>query len=177
LRGAKGDHKKVLYTNGPQKDEEFSMDNRYNSGVETSYATPCNAAPFAHLSYDRWVGASLSGSKLDKKTGRLRYIGLQTDEWPMAAFWTDNFDSNAQIPQVSLRCINNANNSNGGQSIMNFRRCHGEYKAGGEWEAHRYGAAQERKQCKELDEGDTFQVYFNLMMFDVKNQSHVALRK
>jgi hypothetical protein len=60
---------------------------------------------------------------------------------------------------------------------MNFRRCHGEYKAGGEWEAHRYGAAQERKQCKELDEGDTFQVYFNFMMFDAKNQSHVALRK
>jgi hypothetical protein len=182
LMGARVDHTKVLYINGrrdPVDDHSFSDDNRYNSGVSTSWATPCNAPPFPQLSYDRWQGPKLTTLKKDKKTGlmEIHWVGLQADEWPMASMYTESFDPNAQVPQVSLRCMNGADNTGGSQSIMNFRRCKGDYKAGGSLEAHRFGAVQGVKQCQHLDEGDTYHVYLNFTMFDPKNATHNDLRK
>jgi hypothetical protein len=75
LRGARGNYKLVTYTNGPNEDSPYpeARKNRYNSGVSTGWATPCNARPFCQISYDRWLD-DLNNPVYNEE------VGLQTDE-------------------------------------------------------------------------------------------------
>lgn len=155
LRGAKGDFTKVLYTNGPTEDDEdegtpVADKNRFNSGVSTSWSTPCRAWPFAQRFWH----------PPESVQGPFSKSGLQTDEWPMATMTTGPF--NSKNPR-SLRCMTNGENVAGSQEVMNFRRPEGRhYKTGGKWKHHRYGPEEP------LLEGDTYNVNFNFDSFPKK---------
>ena len=150
LRGAKGDYKKVLYTNGPKENDKktpVADKNRFNSGVSTSWSTPCRAWPFAQRF---WHPQELS-------QGPFKKSGLQTDEWPMATMTTGPFNRNYPI---SLRCMTNTENRAGSQEVMAFRRPEGpNYKTGGKWKRFRFGPEEQ------LLEGDTYNVNFNFDSF------------
>jgi hypothetical protein len=109
LRGARGNYKLVTYTNGPNEDSPYPevRKNRYNSGVSTGWATPCNARPFCQMSYDRWLD-DLNNPVYNEE------VGLQRDEWPMAIMKTGRFNNQSPtspLAQVSLRCMDNVNNT------------------------------------------------------------------
>jgi hypothetical protein len=142
LNKAYGNSKKILYSNGPWEADDpknkvgnnvktpFADDDRYNSGVKTSFATPCNAMPFSQLFYDRFKGGHpLTVDVLDNTKTKVgvKWIGLQADEWPVASMWNPNFVKNSPIPQVSLRCMNQDNNGVGAKYITTFRTCEGHY--------------------------------------------------
>ena len=125
LRGARGNYKTVRYTNGPDEDKPFpeAKKNRYNSGVSTGWATPCNARPFSQISYDRWWD-DLNNPPYNEN------VGHQTDEWPMATMKTGPFNNQSPTSpfvQVSLRCMNNDNNNAESNQVMDFRRCRNGY--------------------------------------------------
>lgn len=152
IRGAKGDYKKVTYTNGPTEDKRVvgtpqADINRFNSGVSTTWSTPCRAWPFAQRF---WHPQDLPKSPVPKN-------GLQTDEWPMAIMETGDF---GKVPVISLRCMTSTENSAGARQVTNFRRPSGDtYKAGGKWELSRLGDKEE------LGLGDTYFVNFNFDRF------------
>jgi hypothetical protein len=207
LNGARGNYKQILYESGPMeslrkvKKTSFADDNRYNSGVTTSFATPCNAAPFSQLFYDRLKGGHpLTATNTDKNTKKPKtvWVGLQTDEWPMASLWNPTFDPQASIPQVSLRCMDHVNNVVGGTFITTFRTCEGHYKPkgpyglkdsktgkramikeDGKWAKYREAPIDPKtkfKECQFLEEGDTFYVNFNFDAFQSNNKAHNDLR-
>jgi hypothetical protein len=211
LNRAYGNSKKILYSNGPWEADDpnnkvgdkvktpFADDNRYNSGVKTSFATPCNAMPFSQLFYDRFKGGHpLTVDLLDNTKTKVgvKWIGLQADEWPMASMWNPNFVKNSPISQVSLRCMDHDNNGVGAKYITTFRTCQGHYvpegpygpkdKKGkramvekGKWADFRLSPKDKNGnvECQPLMEGDTFNVEFNFGSFDAKNQTHNDLRK
>ena len=159
LRGAKGDYKKVLYTNGPKENDKktpVADKNRYNSGVSTSWSTPCRAWPFAQRF---WHPQELS-------QGPFSDAGLQTDEWPMATMQTGIFGT---VPPISLRCMSNSQNSAGSAQVMNFRRPDGSnYKDKGKWKKYRPGDSSP------LALGDSYFVAFNFDSFPKQGQKHYA---
>lgn len=161
LRGAKGDYTKVLYTNGPTEDDEdegtpVADKNRFNSGVSTSWSTPCRAWPFAQKF---WHPQQKNEVPLEK-------LNLQTDEWPMATMTTGPFNKNNPI---SLRCMTNKQNVAGSNEVMAFRRPMGpHYLTGGKWEQFRYGPKEP------LLEGDTYYVNFNFDTFPKKGEQYYA---
>lgn len=152
IRGAKGDFKKVIYTNGPTEDRRVvgtpqADENRYNSGVSTTWSTPCRAWPFAQRFWH----------PQDTKKSPVPENGLQTDEWPMAIMETGDF---GKVPVVSLRCMTSTENKAGARQVTNFRRPSGNtYKVGGKWEWSRLGGKGE------LGLGDTYFVNFNFDSF------------
>jgi hypothetical protein len=152
IRGAKGDYKKVIYTNGPTEDSRVmgtpqADENRYNSGVSTMWSTPCRAWPFAQRF---WHPQDLPKSPVPAN-------GLQTDESPMATMKTGDFGT---VPPISLRCMTSTENKAGARQVTNFRRPEGPtYKKGGKWEKYRIGGTGE------LGLGDTYFVKFNFDSF------------
>jgi hypothetical protein len=208
---AYGNSKKILYSNGPWEADDpnnkvgnkvktpFADENRYNSGVKTSFATPCNAMPFSQLFYDRFKGGHpLTVDLLDNTKTKVgvKWIGLQADEWPTASMWNPKFVKNSPISQMSLRCMDHDNNGVGAKYITTFRTCEGHYvpegpygpkdKKGkramvkkGKWADFRLSPKDENGyvECRPLMEGDTFNVEFNFGSFDAKDQTHNDLRK
>lgn len=143
LRQAKGDYTKVTYTNGPEekgRHKPIAEKKRLESGVTVSWATPCNARPFSQRTY-----------------------GLQADEWLMAMFENVDFDPQARIPQVSLRCMDGTSNGGGASQITNFRRCWGDYAESGKWAHWRQSTILPSgdKECLHLVTGGTLHVQFN----------------
>ena len=157
LRGAAGNNQLVKYYNGPYTDQ-FADDNRLNSGVTTDWGTPCNAWPFAQ----RFWHPQYPPKKKNKPP-------LNTDEWPMATMYNQEFDEHATTPHVSLRCMESNENQYGSTAWTNFRSCKGPYntnpknagykKYKGMWARHREGL------CRDMANGDWFYVNFNLDAF------------
>jgi hypothetical protein len=153
LVGAKGDYTKVLHVNGkrenyPDKKTPIADKARYNSGVSTSWSTPCRAWPFAQRF---WHLQDTSKNPVPDK-------GLETDEWPMATMNTGSFNKNRPI---SLRCITHDENVAGSNEVMAFRTLKGggNYVGRGKWKHHRIGPEQP------LDTDDTYHVDFNFDSF------------
>ena len=164
VHGAKLNYKNIEYENGPtqEEDPDASDINRFNSGVTTSWATPCKAWPFAQRFWHPI--ARLIGAPLSKE-------GLQTDEWPMASMKNEIFHPRVDT-QVSLRCMTNGENGAGSRQVMNFRRCEGgNYDPLlGKWRNERNGA------CTDLPIGDTYYVQFNFDSFDPNDPADNRLR-
>jgi hypothetical protein len=125
MRKAKGNYQSFTYTNGPLEDDENigtpqANENRYNSGVTTSWSRPCRA----------WLFAQKFWHPQDPK-GLGPVLDLRTDEWPMAIMKTGIV---GQMVSVSLRCMTAAANSAGGREVTDFRRPTGpNYLPGGRW--------------------------------------------
>jgi hypothetical protein len=173
LRGAKGDHTKVTYENGPQestKDHPVADANRLESGVLTHPTTPCRLWPLAQRFWHMHPNAS---QLVHEATAKLQT--LQTDEWPMTIMKTNKLVFNSPIPEVSLRCMENGHNSRGAQQVLRFRRCQTVYsnkdpKKIGKWAGFRKGP------CQPLALGDTYHVQFNFDRFVAGNPDHDRLR-
>lgn len=159
IRGAKGKVGVVPYFNGPYEEDvggkEQAAENRVNSGVTTSFSTPCRAWPFAQ----RFWHPQDHG-------GYISQNGLQTDEWPMATMQTGIFGT---VPPISLRCLSNSQNSAGSAQVINFRRPDGQnYRDKGKWKKYRPGDSSP------LALGDSYFVAFNFDSFPKQGQKHYA---
>lgn len=161
LKGAAGNNQWVKYYNGGY-DSQFAVDNRLNSGLTTDLGTPCNAWPFAQRFWHPQFAP-----------GKPNVPELQTDEWPMATMYNEEFDEHARSPHVSLRCMKQNENGYGSTAWTNFRSCKGPYntdttsksykKYKAMWGLHREGYCK-----KNLAKGDWFYVNFNLDAFPKK---------
>jgi len=155
IRGAKGDYRKVLYTNGPLEDDDpkktpVADTARFNSGVSTSWSTPCRAWPFAQRF---WHPQETPQNPFPKS-------GLETDEWPMATMVTGPFGNNNPNHPISLRCMTHDKNTAGSREVMAFRRPENpNYVGRGKWKKWRLGPEEP------LLEGDTYNVNFNFDSF------------
>lgn len=162
LRSAHGRPGFVIYQNGPY-DEQVTRQNRIHSGVTLQGATPCNGWPFAQRFWH-------------PQNGGLQDPKLQTDEWPMATFQNAQFNPNAVVPQVSLRCIPYYENSAGGTAWSAFRRCQGPYDPRPTSKAYKkyrgkYAYGTRRGPCSKLAPGDWFDVNFNFSSFSPRGQN------
>jgi hypothetical protein len=159
LMGAKGDHTKVVYYNGPLGQKNAAK-NRYNSGVTVNWGRACRVWPFAQLFWHpQWD---------PNATPKQKSQGFQVDEWPMANFILPEFTPNSGSTETSLRCMWGDQNTAGSNQVMDFRRnsATSKYPTGGDRAEFRWGDQ------KPLVIGDSFLVQFNFSRFDPSNTDH-----
>ncbi|GIZ46693.1 hypothetical protein CKM354_000981000 [Cercospora kikuchii] len=130
---------------------------RNQAGVSITMGTPCQTSPFGQKFWD------------SRENGSTTNLKLQTDEWPMFSQQRANFDPTATTPQVALRCINNRDNSRGGNIIRYFREGSGDWNSGGRFVSDRLGNSQKFRT------GDWYDVEFFLDDFDRNDAAQAAI--
>ena len=164
IRNAQGNNLLVLYTDGDRV-KTTTDDSRVQSGVTLQGPTPCNGWPFAQRFWH-------------PQNNGIQFPELQTDEWPMATFQNAQFNPNAAVPQVSLRCMPYYENNRGSQAWTQFRNCNGPYVANQNSKAWRkWGgkyAWSRQGPCTPMIPGDTFNVNFDFSFYPPRGQNTTA---